>query len=84
MITVMRAPQRGQTYWQGAVKIQKSIKPEGEVLIYNERRTILYNAPMPPELAAMFFPGELKFYADATYRNGELTINARNNQPQEW
>lgn len=84
MITSMRAPNAGQQVWQGTVKIQRSIEPSGLVLIYNEARTILHQQPMPRKLEVMFFPGELKFYADATYNHGRLSINARDNREHEW
>jgi HSP20 family molecular chaperone IbpA len=79
----MRAPQRGISHWHGTVKVQRSITPPGQVLIYNERRSLMYQQAMPRALERMFFPDELKFYADATFRNGVLKINARR-EPEAW
>lgn len=71
-------------HWHGIVKVQRSIEPVGLVLIYDERQRILIQRDMPPELERMFFPGELKFYADATFDRGTLKINARNNKGHDW
>lgn len=81
--TSARAPQRGLSYWRGTVKVQRSTTPPGQVLIYNEQRSLMHQQAMPRALERMFFPDELKFYADATFKHGILKINARRD-PETW
>ena len=59
-----------------AVKIQRSLSPAGQVLIYNHDKTLMHQMDTTPELEAMA-DDDLKFYAEAFYNNGELTIRRR-------
>lgn len=82
--TPARGQARGTKHWRGIVKVQRSINPGGIALIYNERRTIMHEQAMRADLEEMFLPDEWRFYADATFHNGVLKINARANKAQEW
>lgn len=72
--------------WKGIVKVQRSIvtscdKPQ--VVIYNEDRSILHQQDMPKAIKRLFKREEFKFYAHATFRDGQLAINRRARW-QEW
>ena len=66
--------------WQGIVKVQRSIvtsHPNQQFLIYNEAKTILYQGDILDSIEKRFQPNELKFYAQARYQDGSLTLEHR-------
>lgn len=83
MVTSMRAPDAGKSFWRGVVKVQRTINPGGRVMIYNEARSILHQEATPPDVAALFEPDEWKFFAEATFDHGVLRLERRTVE-REW
>jgi hypothetical protein len=64
------------------VKIQLSQEPQGQVLVYNIDRTILYQEELPLDIAKLM-RGRQKAYFYARMIRGELTIDEEAPK-QEW
>lgn len=84
--TKQRVPHGPRVTWEGVVKVQRSLAtslPAEQCLIYNESRTIMHQQEMPASIRRWFEIGEPKFYAYATFKDGELKIERRVEE-QSW